>query len=53
MDLGTQHWQAIERGDEKNKIVVHIKNKGHTINWEEASIMISETSASTLVLMLD
>ena len=39
----SEHKQVVKRGDEKNEIAVHVKNKGHTINWEEASIKISET----------
>jgi hypothetical protein len=34
----SEHKQAVNRGDRKNGIAVHVIDKGHTINWEEAIV---------------
>ena len=39
----SEHKQAVKSGDQKNGIAVHVMNKGHTINWEEANVKTSET----------
>ena len=39
----SEHKQAVKKGDRKNGITVHVMDKGHTINWEEANVRTSET----------
>ena len=39
----SEHKQTVKRCDRKNGIAVHVMRKGHTINWEEDSVKISET----------
>ena len=39
----SEHKQAVKRCDPKNGIAVHVTNKLHIINWEEASVKTSET----------
>ena len=38
----SEHKQGVKRCDQKNVIAVYMMNKGHTINWEEASVKTSE-----------
>ena len=38
----SEHKQAVKRGSRKNGIAVHVMDKGHTINWEEANVRSSE-----------
>ena len=39
----SEHKQAVKRGDKNNGIAVHVKNKGHSIKWEESSVKTMET----------
>ena len=39
----SEHKQAVKKGDRKNGIAVHVMDKSHTINWEEANVRTSET----------
>ena len=39
----SEHKQAVKKCDRKNGIAVHVMDKGHTINWEEANVRTSET----------
>ena len=39
----SEHKQTVKRYDQKNGIAVHVMSKGHTINWEEASVKTLET----------
>ena len=32
----SEHKLAVNKGDNNNRIAVHVKNKGHSIKWEEA-----------------